>query len=54
MDKSGINIETCIQLQKLMDEIEWQLYTPIADNEQMQQIYVRANELVQLINTYKV
>ena len=54
MDKSGINFETCIQLQKLMDEIEWQLYTPIADNKQMQQIYVRANELVQLINTYKV
>ena len=54
MDKGGINIETCLQLQKLMDEIEWQLYTPIADNEQMQQIYIRANELVQLINTYKV
>ena len=54
MDKAGISNETCLQLQKLMDEIEWQLYTPIADNEQMQQIYLRANELLQLINTYKV
>ena len=37
----------------LMDEIEWQLYTPTVDTEKMQGLYERANGLIQLINTYR-
>jgi len=53
MDSKGIPLEIGLQLNALMDEIEWQLYTPEADNEQMQGLYERTNDLIQLINTYK-
>ncbi len=54
MDRKGIPVETSLQLDALMDEIEWQLYTPFAANERMQALYEKANGLVQLLNTYKV
>ena len=53
LDAKGISNETAMELQKLMDEIEWQLYTPFADNEKMKTMYERASELVQLMNTYR-
>lgn len=52
LDKKGINNETVIQLHTLMDEIEWQLYTPFTENEKMKEIYERANDIIQLLNTY--
>jgi len=52
LDKKGISNETAIQLQGLMDEIEWQLYTPFADNEKMKGMFDKAGDLVQLMNTY--
>ena len=52
LDKKGINHETVIQLHALMDEIEWQLYTPFTQNEKMKEIYERANDVIQLLNTY--
>ena len=52
LDKKGINHETVIQLHTLMDEIEWQLYTPFTENEKMKEIYERANDVIQLLNTY--
>lgn len=52
MDAKGISNETSVQLQTLIDEIQWQLYTPFADNEKMKDIYERTNDLIQLINTY--
>ncbi len=54
LDVKGISNETSVELQKLLDEIEWQLYTPFADNEQMKSMYERTNDLVQLMNTYRV
>ena len=54
LDVKGISNETSVELQKLLDEIEWQLYTPFADNEKMQEIYERTNDLIQLINTYRI
>ena len=54
LDAKGISNETSVELQKLLDEIEWQLYTPFADNEQMRSMYERANGLVQLMNTYRI
>lgn len=53
MDAKGISNETSVQLQKLLDEIEWQLYTPFADNEKMKEMYEKANDLIQLMNTYR-
>ncbi len=53
MDKKNIAIETSLQVQQLLDEIEWELYTPFSDTSKMQQVYDRANELVQMLNTYK-
>jgi len=52
LDAKGISNETAVELQKLMDEIEWQLYTPFSDNEKMKMMYDRASDLLQLINTY--
>ena len=53
LDAGDISNETSKELQKLLDEIGWQLYTPFADNEKMKETYERANELIQLINTYR-
>ena len=52
LDAKGISNETSVQLQELMDEIEWQLYTPFVDNAKMKGMYERANDLIQLMNTY--
>jgi hypothetical protein len=53
MDKKNIAIETSLQVQQLLDEIEWELYTPFSDTSKMQQVYDRTNELIQMLNTYK-
>lgn len=53
LDKKGIANEISVQLQELMDEIEWQLYTPFVDNEKMKGINERANDLIQILNTYR-
>ena len=50
MDKKAIANETVLKLQKLMEEIEWQLYTPFERNNTMNEKYQEAQELVQLIN----
>jgi hypothetical protein len=52
LDAKGIRNETSVELQKLIDEIEWQLYTPLADTEKMRGMYERANDLIQLMNIY--
>jgi hypothetical protein len=53
LDAKGINNETAVELQTLIDEIEWQLYTPFTDNERMKSMYDKANDLIQLVNTYR-
>lgn len=53
LDARGINNETVVQLQTLLDEIEWQLYTPFASNEKMKVLYERSHDLIQLMNTYR-
>ena len=53
LDARGISNETSVELLKLIDEIEWELYTPLADNEKMKEFYDRANGLIQLMNTYR-
>lgn len=53
LDARGINNETVVQLQTLLDEIEWQLYTPFASNEKMKALYERSHDIIQLMNTYR-
>jgi len=53
LDAKGISNETAVELQTLLDEIEWQLYTPFTGNEKMKSMYERANDLIQLVNTYR-
>ncbi|MEP6677299.1 MAG: BatD family protein [Ferruginibacter sp.] len=47
MDRKGFSNDISIQLQQLMDEVEWQLYTSSSEEEKMQDIYERADELIQ-------
>jgi hypothetical protein len=51
MDKSGIENSIILQLQKLLQDIEWMLYTPFERNEKMNEVYFRAQEIIQSINT---
>lgn len=53
LDRNGISNETCLLLHQLLDEIEWQRYTPFSSNEKMMDTYEKANAMIQLINTYK-
>ncbi|MBC7867640.1 MAG: protein BatD, partial [Gloeobacteraceae cyanobacterium ES-bin-316] len=52
MDKAGIDNTISLQTQALMQDIEWQLYTPYERNDEMDKLYNRAQALVQLIQTY--
>ena len=49
-DKKGIPVHTCLQIQHLLDDIEWQLYTPFADQNKMQQMYNDADNVVHSLN----
>lgn len=52
MDRQNMSNDTVLQLQKLLEEIEWQLYTPFERNEQMNAMYQQAQDIIQLINSY--
>ncbi len=52
MDKAGIDNETALQVQQLMQDIEWQLYTPFERNDAMSQLYSRTQSLIQMVHTY--
>ena len=54
MDAKGVKNEFSLQWQQLLDEIEWQLYTPFSAPEKMQEFYERADSLIQLLNLYKL
>lgn len=54
MDARGIPNATCLQLNELIDEIEWQLYTPSSGIIQMEQLYEKANGIIGLLNAYKI
>ena len=52
LDKKGITNETAVQLNSLIDEIEYELYTPFSKNEKMKEMYDSATDVIQLLNTY--
>ncbi|MBC7936007.1 MAG: protein BatD [Rhizobacter sp.] len=49
-DKAGIDNITTLKVQQLMQEIEWQLYTPFERNDTMSDLYSRAQSFIQMIN----
>lgn len=54
MDKAGIDIDTSFQMENLLQQIEWQLYTPLGRDENMREVYARAQSLLQTINSYQL
>jgi hypothetical protein len=54
MDSSNIQNDTVLQLQQLLQEIEWRLYTPFGQEDKRSELYSRSHALIQLINTYSV
>jgi hypothetical protein len=50
LDKTNLPLSSSLQLQQLLDEIEWELYTPFADTGKMQDVYERANRAVHMID----
>lgn len=53
LDAKGVSNETSKQLETLIDDIQWHLYTPLSNNEKMKEMYERAQDIIQLMNTYK-
>lgn len=53
MDKAGIENETSLLAQQLMRDIEWQLYTPFEHNEQLTEMYARAQTLIHMMNVQR-
>ncbi|MEJ7587201.1 MAG: BatD family protein [Ferruginibacter sp.] len=49
-DKHAIPVYTALQIQQLLADIEWQLYTPFAAEDKMQDMYNTANGLVHALN----
>jgi BatD DUF11 like domain len=50
MDNKNIDNTISMQTQQLFEEIEWQLYTPFERSEKLQNIYVRAQTLIQMLS----
>ena len=53
LDKKNISINTSIQLQQVINDIELQLYTPFPQKEKMQELYNNTAAIIQLLDTYK-
>lgn len=51
LDKKGIAVSTSLQVQQLLNDIEWQLYTPYANGNKMQEMYQTANTIIHSFST---
>lgn len=49
-DKKGVSVHTSLQIQQLLDDIEWQLYTPFAADDKMQDMHDTANSIAYALN----
>lgn len=50
MDKSGVENAVILQTQQLLQDINLQLYTPFEFNDQLSEMYARAQTMIQLLN----
>jgi hypothetical protein len=53
MDKAGIDIDSTLEMETLLQQIEWELYTPDGRDEFMRDRYAKAQSLIQTINRYQ-
>jgi large-conductance mechanosensitive channel len=53
MDNAGLNYGINIETEKLIGDIEWQLYTPFERNEKLNDFYARSQTLIQTIIMHK-
>ncbi len=51
MDKAGIDNDLALNTQQLLQDIEWQLYTPFERNDAMHEYYGRCQDVIQSIQT---
>ncbi len=49
MDRAGIANTHILQVQQLIKDIEWQLYTPFERNEALNEMYVRAQNVIHIL-----
>ena len=49
-DKKGIGVYDSLQIQQLLEEIEWHLYTPFAAEDKMEEMYNKATAVVHSLN----
>lgn len=50
LDNAGIDNGIALKTENLLQELEWQLYTPFERNDTMQLLYSKAQEVVQQLN----
>lgn len=50
LDKKGVAVGTGLQIQQLLYDVEWQLYTPSTDENKMEEMYQAANTIVHSFN----
>ena len=50
MDRAGVENSVALQTQKLMQDIEWQLYTPFERDEKLHEMYASAQTIIQSLN----
>ncbi len=53
MDKAGIENDTSLLAQQLLRDIEWQLYTPFEHSEMLNEMYARAQTIIQMMNVQR-
>jgi len=51
MDKAGIDNNTILETNSVIQDIEWQLYTPFERNEAINEMYARAQNIVQVLGS---
>ena len=50
-DQQGMAIYTRLQIEQLLDDIEWQLYTPMTSENSMEELYNRAMTIAAALAT---
>ena len=54
LDQNHISNETALQVQQLLQKIEWKTYTPFERDEDLRIMYNQAQDIIHLVNTYSI
>ena len=50
MDRAAVENTIALQTQKLMQDIEWQLYTPFERDKKLHEMYASAQTIIQSLH----